>query len=105
MKIFVANRVSEILETSEAKDWSHVPGDLNPADLLTRRVADPEKLMSSRWFNAPEFTEKDEECWPRLEIDHLDDGSVEIKRKPLFMGLNLVEVKTATSSNMGDTFR
>ena len=55
LKVFVANRVSEILETSDADQWSHVPGNINPADLLTRGVSDPVKLMTNRWFIAPEF--------------------------------------------------
>ena len=35
-QIFVANRVAEILETSQPCQWQHVPGILNPADDDTR---------------------------------------------------------------------
>ena len=31
-KTFVSNRVAEIRSHSEANNWSHIPGDLNPAD-------------------------------------------------------------------------
>ena len=93
LKVLVANAVSEILETSDPSQWTHIPGDINPADLLTRGVLDPEKLLSSRWFTAPEFLERDEDEWPRLDIKHLeDDGIAEIKQKPMCVGLNYVAV-------------
>ena len=85
--------MSEVLETSNASQWKHIPGDINPADLLTRGVSDPEKLLSNRWFTAPEFLERDEEGWPKLDIMHLqEDGIAEIKQKPIFVGLNYVAI-------------
>uniref|UniRef100_A0A5S6QFU2 Uncharacterized protein n=1 Tax=Trichuris muris TaxID=70415 RepID=A0A5S6QFU2_TRIMR len=38
MSSFVVYRVAEIMEYSEAKDWRHVPGNLNPADDASRDV-------------------------------------------------------------------
>ena len=38
MKVYVANRVSEILELSSRSEWRHIPGDINTADILTRGV-------------------------------------------------------------------
>ena len=105
LKVFVANRVSEILSTSEPSEWSHVPGEVNPADLLTRGVTDPVKLMTSRWFIAPEFLEKEEEYWPKLEVGHLDDGSIEIKQKPIFVGLNYVEVNDVNYERISSWLR
>ena len=94
MKSRVANRVTEILETSDPEQWDHVPGEINPADLLTRGVADPTKLLSNHWFHGPEFLEKDEEDWPTLEIAHLDNNDMEIKKRPLFIGVSLIETET-----------
>ena len=54
MKVFVANRVTEILELSTAEQWGHVPGSINPADILSRGILDPEKLAGN-WFEGPEF--------------------------------------------------
>ena len=90
MKVFVANRVAEILELSEAKDWSHVPGNLNPADMLTRGIADPEKLMQNRWFQGPEFLENDEEEWPAMVIGVLDTDT-EMKTKTNYVGVQITE--------------
>ncbi len=93
MKIFVANRVTEILETSVLEDWSWLPSNQNPADLQTRGVSDPAKLMKIRWFIAPEFLEKDEEDWPKLEVGKLSEDYVEIKKKPFFVGTAIVEIE------------
>lgn len=61
---FVANRVSEILETSQAEQWRHVPGILNPADDCSRGLA-PEYLeVNHRWFSGPEFLKLPPSSWP-----------------------------------------
>jgi len=36
LKSFVANRISQILENTEAKMWRHIPTSSNPTDLITR---------------------------------------------------------------------
>ncbi|XP_037813256.1 uncharacterized protein LOC119604602 isoform X1 [Lucilia sericata] len=61
-KQFVANRVAEILESSEEKQWRWVPGEMNPADEGTRPSLqyDP----NNRWKNGPEFLCRPSELWP-----------------------------------------
>ena len=71
MKVFVANRVTEILELSSADQWNHVPGAQNPADVLSRGVIDPEKLTTGSWFTGPDFLLEDEENWPSRLIEDL----------------------------------
>ena len=44
-RTYVANRVTEILEVSNKEQWKFVPGEQNPADLITRGVSDPSVLM------------------------------------------------------------
>ena len=93
MKSRVANRVTEILETSDAEDWMHVPGKDNPADILTRGVSDPTKLMSNGWFSGAKFLEQGEEEWPKGVVDELDWEDAEVKKTPFFTGMALIEVE------------
>ena len=92
MKSRVANRVTEILESSTCDDWNHVPGEENPADILTRGVSHPEQLMKNCWFTGPEFLGKDEEVWPSSIVEDLCTDDVEVKRNPVFTGVALIEV-------------
>ena len=56
-KVYVANRVTEILEGTRNEQWNFVPEKLNPADILTRGVSDPSKLMEAdklvQWTRIP----------------------------------------------------
>lgn len=95
-KTFIANRVTEITETSAPEQWRHVPGTSNPADLVTRGVGDPRLLMDvdengSSWFGGPAFLQEDEAHWPKAVSDPLDENDPEIKRKPVLVALGLVE--------------
>ena len=52
--IFVANRVSEILEGTSVDQWHHVASHANPADAGTRRMSS-EALQKSSWLHGPQF--------------------------------------------------
>ena len=51
---FVANRVAEIQETTDAKEWRHVPTQDNPADDASRGVP-ASSLSEARWLHGPKF--------------------------------------------------
>lgn len=63
-KLWVANRVEEILTLSAATEWHHCPGPLNPADLPSRGLSATELKTSTLWWNGPDFIRKDESEWP-----------------------------------------
>ena len=52
--IFVANRVSEILELTTVDQWNYIATSENPADAGTRGLS-ADALKVSSWFNGPEF--------------------------------------------------
>ncbi|GFS82559.1 uncharacterized protein TNCV_2469991 [Trichonephila clavipes] len=52
--IFVSNRIKEISRISSPENWRHVPGRMNPADVLSRGCS-PRHLLESKWFGGPEW--------------------------------------------------
>ena len=53
-KIFVANRIERIKQSSRVEDWRHVPGERNPADHASRGLHLPE-LLKSNWLSGSSF--------------------------------------------------
>ena len=58
-KQFVSVRIGEILTKSDPGQWKHVPGDMNPADDISRGVSVKELMY--RWTQGPEFLYTSEE--------------------------------------------
>ena len=56
--IFIASRVSEILENTSVDQWNHVAICDNPADADTR-VMSAEALQSNSWLSGPDFLRTD----------------------------------------------
>ena len=54
-KMFVENRVKEILTLTSPLQWGHCPGKYNPADLVTRGVFPEDLLKSNHWIHGPDF--------------------------------------------------
>lgn len=85
---FVANRVSQILDCTDASQWRHVGTHENPADDLSRGLSASELLLSDRWLKGPSFLWKSEEFWPKQpEFGELPP-SAEIKRVPKVYALD-----------------
>jgi transposase InsO family protein len=61
---FVAHRIGEIQECSNANQWRWVPTALNPADELTRAERPCDWSPGSRWLNGPAYLKLSEESWP-----------------------------------------
>ena len=58
-QVFVANRVAEILNTTNVSQWNHVSGINNPADIGTRAInvdefKRSESLTGQAWLKQPE---------------------------------------------------
>ena len=85
---FVANRISEIQDSSEAGQWRHVPGELNPADVCSRGTSGPGLQKCSVWWSGPVFLTQDREEWPSEEVTECtlsaDDAEVKTTREAVF---------------------
>ncbi|XP_058817188.1 uncharacterized protein LOC131680495 [Topomyia yanbarensis] len=62
---FVAFRVSEILDATNADEWYWIGTKLNVADEGTKWKGTPNLDASSRWFRGPEFLWFPEREWPK----------------------------------------
>lgn len=52
---FVSNRVSEILNILDYRQWKHVTTDSNPADCVSRGIATQDLLEHSLWWSGPSW--------------------------------------------------
>ena len=52
--MFVANRVREIRHNSDISQWHHIPGKMNPADIVSRGSS-LLNLQNSMWWHGPEY--------------------------------------------------
>ena len=74
---YVANRVAAIREHSLPHQWQHVPGELNPADDVSRGMSAMEILHSDRWISGPSFLIEPPEAWPQQP--NFDCGDLELQ--------------------------
>ena len=61
---FTNNRVGEILNTTDAEQWRHVPGLFNPDDESSRGLYASELHNNHRFLSGPDFLKLDKEEWP-----------------------------------------
>ena len=77
-KIFVANRVQEIHDTSSSSQWQHISGRENPADLASRGMRADALTKSILWFNGPPFLKE-----PDLVITSYNPNTEKIDEQEL----------------------
>lgn len=57
-KTFVANRVSQILESIPSNSWAHVKGTENPADCATRGLDPLDLIHHELWWDGPPWLQR-----------------------------------------------
>ena len=67
-KVFVANRVGIIRSLTDCTKWNHVPGNDNPADMITRGQT-PKQLDKRKWFHGPNFLHEYKSEWKDSVVD------------------------------------
>ena len=85
-KTFVANRLSVIRECSAVRQWRHVSGKVNPADIASRGIAADDRQSLKRWLEGPSFLMLPPEKWPSSEptVPSLENDC-EVKRDAAVM--------------------
>ena len=69
LKVFVANRVSEVLDLTAFSSWRHVSTKQNPSDIASRGMLPSQILSSDLWWKGPSWLELPEKQWPKSLID------------------------------------
>ena len=95
-QVFVANRVSFILDRTSASQWHHISGKENPADLLTRGVVVSQ--LTEVWTCGPSFLKTHKSEWRNHEIMCFDLplGDPEVKRNTFTHNSNVQDVQPIT---------
>ncbi|CAL8111098.1 unnamed protein product [Orchesella dallaii] len=86
-KPYVAHRIGEIQEQTDASMWRWVPTAMNPADDGTRDTTQADMSSGARWICGPEFLKMPIEDWPteKKEEDLQPTGDLEMKTQ--FVGI------------------
>ena len=91
-QVFVANRVAEILDTTNVSQWNHVSGINNPADIGTRAI-NVDELKRSEGLSGPAWLKQRENEWPEQlnltfasdeENDEMVFSAKVEEKKPMF---------------------
>ena len=84
-KIYIANRVTHILESTSAADWNFIEDVRNPDAICSREVFNPNLLYKTdkygrNWLTGPTFLHESEEHWQIESIKYLDLNDPEIRQ-------------------------
>ena len=62
-KVFVGNRVAQIMELIPPERWRHVVNEDNPADCASRGMYPSELLTHDLWWNGPDWLKLNSLRW------------------------------------------
>lgn len=66
LKVFVANRVTRILDVASVDQFRHICSEENPADLISRGISAENLLSNKLWWQGPKMLAEDIENWPAV---------------------------------------
>ena len=91
-RVFVANRIQNIISHTEAYQWRYVESNLNPADHASRGITLSSTEKVKQWFNAPNFLWLDESLWPVHNINlDIMEGDPELIQPSVVNVISVVE--------------
>ena len=69
---YLANQVGEIRDLTNADQWRHCPGKLNPDD-VSRGLEMNKFLKNEHWLKGPSFLRRSEDHWPETNFKKVDE--------------------------------
>ncbi|GFR04171.1 uncharacterized protein TNCT_669431 [Trichonephila clavata] len=90
--VFVNNRIVEIRRLTPPENWFHVPGNQNPADILSRGCG-PRQLWKSEWWLGPTWLKKSKEDWPK-SFGSVNEEEVEKEKRKIVVSASNIEFKS-----------
>ncbi|CAI5670611.1 unnamed protein product [Oreochromis niloticus] len=80
-KVFVSNRVSQILRVSSSSQWRYVDTASNPADMASRGVKVDVFMKNAKWLSGPQYLLQSRSEWPVYpdDISLLSSDDPEVK--------------------------
>ncbi|GFX11702.1 integrase catalytic domain-containing protein [Trichonephila clavipes] len=73
------------------KGGCHVPGKINPTDLISRGCS-PSHLVESHWWEGPLWLVESPDTWPKTKLPDYDTSEISLERKKVKLcNLNLSE--------------
>ena len=80
LKVFVANRICQILDVSEVRQWKYIHTKDNPADLPTRTCSVKSWAKNALWWWGPKFLTLPDDQWPEQPaVVATTEGDFEIR--------------------------
>ncbi|XP_040175623.1 uncharacterized protein LOC120908545 [Anopheles arabiensis] len=90
-KTFITNRVSEIQHITHGKEWRHVPGTDNPADIISRGMDADQLETSTLWWHGPDWLAQPSEEWPNTHQPRQEEFTTdELEERPICMAAQSV---------------
>ena len=83
LKVFIANRVSEIQDLTVDYSWNYISTDQNPADVITRGILPHEIKNCHIWWNGPKILHSTSEFATNFDciIPKFDVTTLELKKE------------------------
>jgi len=90
LKVYVANRVTQILEVPEARQWRYISTEENPADVISRGISASDLSKSELWWKGPKWLSDNDNA--RYPEPYSPEAECELpEQRPLQLSLASVE--------------
>ena len=84
LSTYVSNRVGDTLSRIPSSHWRYVPTSSNPADLASRGMSPKELVVSTLWWQGPEWLSQEPGTWPsRVDWRRKNQNLPELKKTVL----------------------